>query len=522
MPTAKSSQLDEILKCGKDPVYFTNRYCKIAHPSKGLIPFTTYPFQDDCMREFKKNRFNIVLKSRQLGLSTITASFALWMAIFQREKNILVIATKMQVAQNFVSKVKTMMKSLPAWLMIPTIVNQTKTLISFSNGSTIKAIGTSEDAGRSEALSLLIVDEAAFIRNFGELWKGLYPTLATGGSAIILSTPNGVGNQYHKLWVDAENESSSFNAIKLPWDVHPERDEKWFESECRNMTKKQIAQELLCDFASSGDTFLNIEEMEKIRVQSRLPIETWGPDKGVWVWKYPIQDHKYVLTADVSRGDASDFSTIQVIDTDESEQVLEFKGKIPPDQFGILIYEIGIKYNKALVCPESNSYGYATITKLKDMGYPSLFVADKRFSYAMDVPASKIGFTTNQNTKIQALTKLEEYLRTAKIRIYSSRLCDEFRTFMWFGDTARSQKGYNDDLIMALAISCTLFEPNLSVAGRSMNVHAAMIKAMAVNTKQPPPQPTLNPFSNGSTDQRFVTQPKYVGNLPPEFSWLFK
>ena len=139
MPASKPAQIEEIIKCGKDPVYFTNRYLKIAHPEKGLIPFKTFNFQDDCMRDFAKHRFNIVLKSRQLGLSTITAAFALWRALFYKEKNILIIATKMAVAQNFVRKVRTMLEGLPPWLVLPEISSYSKTAIEFSNGSIIKA-----------------------------------------------------------------------------------------------------------------------------------------------------------------------------------------------------------------------------------------------------------------------------------------------------------------------------------------------------------------------------------------------
>ena len=182
-----TSQAKEIIKCGKEPVYFINKYTKIQHPTKGTISFKTFPFQDDCIRSYTEHRFNVIVKSRQLGLSTISAVYAVWLAIFYRDKNVLVIATKLAVAQNFIRKVKLAIENLPPWLMLPTITEKTKQHIAFSNGSQIKAVPTSEDAGRSEALSLLIVDEAAFIRDFDNLWMGLYSTLSTGGRAIIIS-----------------------------------------------------------------------------------------------------------------------------------------------------------------------------------------------------------------------------------------------------------------------------------------------------------------------------------------------
>jgi hypothetical protein len=523
MPVSKAAQLEEIVRCGKDPVYFTNKYLKISHAERGLIPFKTYPFQDECMRDFAKHRFNIVLKSRQLGLSTITAAFALWRAMFYREKNVLVIATKMAVATNFVRKVKTMLEGLPKWLVVPDIVSETKTSIEFSNGSIVKSVPTSEDAGRSEALSLLIIDEAAFIRNFDELWKGLYPTLSTGGSAIVLSTPNGVGNQYHRLWVDAEEEKSAFHPIKLMWDVHPERDQNWFDNESKNMTRKQIAQELLCDFASSGDTFLGAEDLEKVRMGCRQPLETWGPDKGVWVWKYPVTDHKYVLSADVARGDSNDYSTVQVFDINDSEQVCEFRGKVPPDQFGILINEIGLRYNKALVCPENNTYGFATITKLRDMGYPNLHINDKRYLYAVEIPIGKYGFNTNGSSRGPTLTKFEEYIRLGNVRIYSSRLVDELKTFVWLGDSPKAQKGFHDDLVLAAAIGCSLFDPSNKGSSNS-DAYKAMLNGFSVNKTTTLPQPiftgNVNPMKPVNYDTRFFESGD--SPIPPELMWMYR
>ena len=111
MSATKKGQVTEIIKCWKDPVYFMNKYLKIQHPLRGLIPFKTFPFQDDCVKDFNNNRFINILKSRQLGLSTLVAAYAVWQACFYKEKNILIIATKLAVAQNFIRKVKTYLKS---------------------------------------------------------------------------------------------------------------------------------------------------------------------------------------------------------------------------------------------------------------------------------------------------------------------------------------------------------------------------------------------------------------------------
>jgi hypothetical protein len=478
----KSRQITEIVRCGKDPKYFFNSYLKIQHPVRGLIDFDTYEFQDDCVDIFLDSRFSIILKSRQLGLSTLVAAYAVWMAIFQREKNILIIATKLSVAQNFITKVKTMIRSLPKWLILPEIVENNKQLIKFSHGSSIKAIPTSEDAGRSEALSLLIVDEAAFVRNFDTIWTGLYPTVSTGGRVIVLSTPNGVGGQYYKLYTEAESGLNEFQSIRLPWEVHPERDDEWFEKTTKNMSDRQISQEYLCDFASSGETFLSAKDIEWLRANIRAPIDRDGDDMNVWIWKYPLSEHSYIMTADVSRGDSKDFSTFHIVDVGEGECVAEYKGKIPPDRFAELLHKFGMKYNCALLCPENNSYGYATVLKLKELQYPNLYYKKRKGvylgGYVPSTDQSIAGFTTSGKTRNLILTKLEEVLRNKQIMIYSTRFYEETKTFSWRGTKAQAQKGYNDDLIISFAIAMWLYDSSSGYNTNSKVLNDAMLKSM--------------------------------------------
>ena len=525
---SKEKQVAEIIKCGKSSSYFINTYVRIQHPTRGLVKFNTFKFQDQCLKEFDEHRFNVILKSRQLGISTVAAAYALWQALFYKDKAILIIATKLAVAQNFIKKVKVALQNLPSWLVMPHLKSDTKQMVEFSNGSSVKAIPTSEDAGRSEALTLLIVDEAAFISNFDELWTGLYPTLSTGGRAIVLSTPNGVGGQFHKLYAEAEANLNIFNPIKLPWDVHPERDDEWFNNESKNMTKKQVAQELLCDFAASGDTFLNANDLEYIVMSTQAPLEKWGPDLGVWVWRYAMPGHKYLISADVARGDGADYSSFHVIDTTSGEQVSEFKGKIPPDQFAILLNEVGLKYNKAMVCPENNSYGYAVCMKLKELGYPNLYYKDKKYVFlgakAGSEDIANIGFTTSPANRTKILTKLEEVIRNKHLKIRSTRLSDELKTFNWVGQTAKAMKGYNDDLVMALAIGVWLYDANFDYSKYGQDMTKAMISAFAVNKIDHDEKPLVphhrNPFSAISVDN--VGSKANPLSTYNQFSWLYK
>lgn len=537
LPAQPSRQaiVAEILKCGKDPTYFMKKYCKIQHPLRGLIPFDTYDFQDECVKDFQKHRFNIVLKSRQLGLSTVSAAYCVWFAIFKKDKNVLVIATKLNTAINFIKKVKAMLDGLPKWLLL-TGFEPTKQSIRFTNGSTITAVPTSPDAGRSEALALLIVDEAAFIREFDDIWTSLYPTLSTGGSAIILSTPNGVGGQYYKLWTEAESGTNDFNPIRLPWNVHPEHDQVWFDKETRNLPKRKVAQEFLCDFISSGDTFLQPTEFEKLREMIKPPHRKEGLQNNIWIWKDPEPGRKYVVSADVARGDSSDYSTFHIIDHETCEVSVEFMGKIPPDKLGDLLFEWGKKYNEALICPEQNTFGYFTCVKLRDAGYPRMYYQNHQgdaFEYRPTNPDAIPGFSTQQKTRTQILAKLEEVIRNGRLKTYSQRLFDQLQAFVWNGSKAQAAKDAHDDLIMSIAIGIWLVSGDSPYGEQGMAMAYAMLKATGVSNRKVEDlpgglnevRPVLNPHIQGFTPES-VHKPRYPEDVKyasvTDYSWLFK
>jgi len=537
----KQQQVNEIIRCGKDPAYFIRKYARIQHPLRGTIPFDLYPFQENCLKDFQQSRFNIILKSRQLGLSTISAAYATWLAIFYKDKNILVIATKLATAQNFIRKVHVLLQSLPQWLLMPKF-EPSKQQISFSNGSIVKAVPTSEDAGRSESLSLLIVDECAFIRDFDTIWTGLYPTLTTGGNAILISSPNGVGGLYYRLWVEAEAGTNEFNPIRLPWTVHPEHDEEWFVKETRNLPKRKVSQEYLCDFISSGDTFLQSDDLEELRSMIRHPIEKSGFDRNVWIWEQPVVEKSYVISADVARGDAADYSTFHVLDQKTCEVVAEYMGKIPPEKFADVLAEWGRKYNNALICPENNTFGYFVNVKLRDNGYPRLYYSNHKgdpFSYSPLNEDELPGFQTNQKSRVQILTKLEELIRNKTLKSYSQRLYDQLQAFIWNGNKPMASKDSHDDLIMSLAIGTWLTEGGTGNNDAGYAMAMAMLKATGVSSidaRSIPNNPTYALGANAKGQHQInhsnvykLRESSEIKHLDPkidhgmdDLSWLYK
>jgi hypothetical protein len=524
---AKKQQIKEILKCGRDPIYFLNNYVKIQHPTKGLLPFKTYPFQDDCLNMFMNNRLNICCKSRQLGLSTVTAAYAVWMAIFHKDKNILVIATKLPTAINMIDKVKVVLNNLPEWLLLPKF-EPSKQQVTFNNGSKIKAIPTSPDAGRSEALSLLIIDECAHIDDFDDIWTGLQPTVSTGGDVILISSPNGVGGTYHDLWVEAEAGVNGFNPIKLMWDVHPERDRAWFVQETKSLSRKKIAQEYECSFIASGDTFLQADDLENIKKHTLIPIAKAGNDRNVWIWSEPIPDREYLLSADVSRGDAKDYSAFHIIDKIDCSVVAEYMGKIPPEKLADLIMFWASKYNEAFVVVEQNTFGYLTNVKIRDLGYKNLFY-EKKYKVSKETGPKQTdipGFITTSKNRLTMLSKLEETLRNRLIKTYSSRLYDQLLTFIWNGNRPESTKDGYDDLIMSLAIGVwlTLGESTVQTTNDD-DMQRAILKAMSV-TKNSLYKDQVQVANNAIMTTKTIAHPKIANSsLPKELSnmsWLFK
>lgn len=162
------------------------KYCYIQHPHKGRILFKLFPFQEKVLTLFKENKYTITNKSRQLGISTLIAAYSMWLMLFHKDKNILALATTQTTARNLVRKVQFMYQNLPKWLKIPHEENNKLSLV-LTNGSRIRAASSNSDASRSEAVSLLIIDEAAFIDNIEDTFTSAQQTLATGGQCVAVS-----------------------------------------------------------------------------------------------------------------------------------------------------------------------------------------------------------------------------------------------------------------------------------------------------------------------------------------------
>lgn len=471
----------ELLKCGRDPVYFIDNYVRITHPLKGLIQFKLYDFQKDAVKDFIDHRYNVVLKARQLGISTTISAYVAWLLLFHKGKNVVVMATKLNTAANLVKKTKLAIKSLPDWMLISKIVVDNRNSFKLDNQSEVKAISTSGDAGRSEALSLLVIDEAAIIEGLDDLWAGLLPTLSTGGDCIIASTPKGVGNMFHKIYSESEQGINDFNNICLPWDVHPERDYEWYEKECRNMSTREVAQELQCNFNMSGETLLTGEDLERIKEGTVEPKYKTGFDRNLWIWETYDATKKYFLIADVARGDGQDNSAFHIFNSETMEQVAEYQGKLPLDMYASLLYETSREYGFCLTVVENNSIGMSVLDKLRDLKHPNIYFSRKGTHehvnqyLAEHQSTATPGFATTVKTRPLIVAKLEELVRNKVIKVKSMRLFSELKTFVWNNGKAEALRGYNDDLVLAIAIACWVRETALIANHHETEYKKAML-----------------------------------------------
>lgn len=499
----KASVKEEILKCGRDPVYFIDKYVKIRHPTRGLIPFSTFDYQKRTLGFFHKKRFNVILKPRQMGFTEITSAFIVWLILFHPDASVLCLSTKSETAKNVIRRVRTALKNIPSWLLISDISTDNKTSIELGNGSWVKSVAKSADAGRSEALTLLVIDEAAHIEGFDEIWTGIKPTVSAGGRIIMLSTPNGVGNTFHKVYEDATQGSNDFNAIRVEWYEHPEHivdlqiDQKtgkhtstWFKKETKGFSIRQIAQEFECEFLASGDTFFTTELMKLVQ-DGLLP--DFGLSEGLQIYVAPVKDAQYIMGVDCATGKGEDLGAVHVFEVQSMEQVAELNQKMMPNEFAVTVCRLGLDYNSALMVVENNAVGLAVIEHIKLQAYPNLFYSKKgakagdklgdpgNASEGSMVSDYVHGIMTLGPNRPFMLSKLEELIRLGAVKMHSPRFLSEMQTFIWNNGRPEARSGKHDDLIMAAALAVFIRDNFYGGVYNTPDLTRAMIGAMRIS-----------------------------------------
>lgn len=499
---SRNEAIKEIIACANNPVYFMENYCKVQHEKRGLVNFKLYEYQKRALKHFINHDKVIVNKARQLGFSTLTAAFIVWLILFHNDKKVLIIATKAEVAKNMITKVKIILNKIPRWMFLADIETNRAHMIGLSNRSWVKAVATSPDAGRSEALSLLVLDEAAHIENMHQVWSAAAATMSTGGSVIAISTPLGISNWFHEYFTKAQAGQNDWFAETAFWWENPEyalglkedpfvpggKTSPWFEKMTSGWSKTQIAQELLTSFTDSANTYFDVDAIQESEKHTQDPPEKTGPDRNLWIWEQPIEGKKYLITADSASGAGDDYSSFIIMDLWDMRIVGEYLGKIPPDIFGDLLCEFGQKYNCAYICPENNSYGHSTCMQIRHNDYKNLCYFDANGKlvdkWYAQWNAILPGFGTDAKTRPIILTKLEEYFRKKQFKSASKRFVQELYTFSIINGKPQAQKGQHDDLIIAYAIAIWVRDTVPDFGRPGMNVSTGIKPSIYVNRKE--------------------------------------
>ena len=463
----KSELIEEFRKCKDDPVYFISNYIKVTHPVRGLVPFKLYPFQEDILAALKSNRFNILRKFRQAGCTTISAAYSLWMIVFQKHKQVVILSKGDAESTEVLDRIKIMYEELPDFLR-PQMVEDNKHTMKLSTGSTIKSRPSGKQSGRSLAGSLLIIDEAAFIDNIHTIWAAVYPIISTGGRAFVLSTVNGIGNWYYDVYHRAVAGENSFNAIDINWQSHPEYKrmegyeplyeemekkglfvDKWEDTTRINMPFKQWLQEYECEFLGTGDTYLEGYLLRRL-VEDDISEDYWIKyNNKMRVWKEPLPEYEYAIGVDVSLGRERDHSAFHIINVYSGEQVAEFySNKTPINELAQILANEANLYNNASVIIERNTIGNNLIDWMFNvLEYDNLWVDDK----------NDFGLQITTRNREELLARMEEFIRNNFIKINSKRTIDELLTFI-IDDNGKitADEGKHDDLIMSLSSSVFL------------------------------------------------------------------
>ena len=330
-------------------------------------------------------------------------------------------------------------------------------------------------------------------------------------------TPAGVGNFFHKTWVDAKAGKNSFNTIQLHWSMHPERDDDWRARQDELLGPRLAAQECDASFLSSGKNVVPPETIDWYKITfmqaPKEKREYFGNQ--LWIWERCDMHKQYIVSADTARGDSEDCSAAQVFDIVSMTQVAEFHGLVGTTDFANILITLATEYNDALLVIENGGLGWSTVQAVIDRDYKNLFytMGDLKYVdpnnqyinklYSKDKKAVA-GFTTSMTTRPLIIKKLENYFTERSILIRSERLLNELMTFTWNGNKAMAMSGFNDDLVLSLAFAMWVRDTALQISQNNLNITVENLKAFQVN------RPDMQDFGNSVI----------TSTLTPEQTWL--
>lgn len=507
LPPKQTAPLREIVwrQCQTDFGFFYFHFWNVETIGAGYRVPMERPFQLseinllNSVHEMGRAR-EVRLKARQLGWTTLAAAYAFWSAYFHDYHPWLIASQGEDEAKGTLRlKIKTPFLMLPKWMTTrgPALLDDNSEQMTFANGSWIMSIASTAKAGRSKSVFGVLLDEFAFVDNADELLTALDPLCY--GPLLVFSTANGMGNPFHKTWVESQREDSEWNLASkrvrrderfhgcfVPWDTVEGRDDKWYQREKRKYRGREWAfyQEYPETpeeaFAKTGRTALPMEllrEQDIARPLYRLdvalvdfgvedpPLEAIIPedeerDIELWVWEPPnverdehgfvVQKPNYVIGCDVAEGlDHGDRTSVTVKDCNNGEYVAALRAHVPVEDLGELLEWLGYWYHTALLGPERNNHGILPLDYLKRANYPRVY---RMGAYATQKGSKSVryGWHTNKATKPKMINDFIRALRDDVISVHDDRLLEEAQTFVADGKGGYgATSGNHDDHVIS-------------------------------------------------------------------------
>jgi len=424
-----------------------NCFIRLEGGGKGLFKLRDY--QEEFIDLVMANKKVCVLKARQMGFSWVNAALALWFALYHEESDILIMSKSEDAAIKQLKRIKFMLKHLPKEHQLR-VQNDSATVLTLDNGTNIYSLTAGQDSGRGDTAIFALWDEAAISRFSEDIRASLEPA-AEKGHFVVQSTPKGIGGTFHEIWGD-----EYFTKMICDWRRHPDRDEAWairngWMSE--DIHKRRIFnQEYGCSFTGSAENVFDVDVIEDMMTRCINPISS---NNGLKIFEEPVQGEKYAIGADTAQGVIKgDYSAAVVLRKSTNTVVATFHKRIPIEQYSKILFDLSIKYNKALIGVESNNHGHAVLQYLKNYG--ANLYHQKTYDNYNKKWTTRIGWNTNGKTKPIMINELADNIRNYNITVLDKEILEEMTKFVFVevgkSEKMEASKGYHDDYTMSLAI----------------------------------------------------------------------
>lgn len=453
----KGEQIERL----KDPKFFMESFTKIKGKTPGLIPFVLNEAQKDFLNVMRKSSRAITCKARQIGFSTLVSGYLYHRTITNPGMNTALIGYNADLTSELLDKVKTFYRTTPDELK-PKVQYNSKYEISFpALDSKILVLPSSENVGRGYTLHNVLCTELGFWDKPEEKMLAIENAVPRDGKIIVESTPNGVGNLFHRMCMADNDYEKRFYG----WWWHYSEDEIDIIKRRINDPMK-FAQEYELEFLASGRSVFDqvaIKRMMggilKVGDAVTLPDGTVEFVKeiehGLRIYKQPVPGKIYMAGVDVAEGVVGgDYSVMTIFDRETGEEVAFYRGYVPPDVFGSRLNIWGRLYNNALMAVEINNHGLTTVTALKNLMYPQLYFRPSRFDTMGSPWSEKLGWKTTKVTRPLLIDDLAEAMRNGDILLHSKETLDEMLVFIYDSNgNMVPQGGYHDDCIFSTGIA---------------------------------------------------------------------